>query len=484
MKKLFYIYVTAIALITFSGCKKLLDIKPVNAMMPVSVKDYESILVGGYPRVDYFFNTELMTDNAYVNLNTGTDPKKAQEPWFVWASSMLPDGISQDPYWGQLYKSIYYANTILDNFSTRTPAAEDKKLYEIVKGEALALRAYCYFYLINLYAQPYSPEHLKADGVPMPLTAENVNETAKNNVREPVEKVWKQIANDIDEASKLLVGKTSINKFRFNYISLQLLKARTALFMQEYQTAIDAATVVMNSSSLTDLNGIQPIIDSKGNRAFTYDFGFIDTDYNKEVLFFTGGKANTNLFYYSRAEFKPTVELLNLTKRYGYLTDYRQYLFESFVEPNTSEAVTDGPTYYRMFATQQREWFFIGLKASEAYVIRAEAYARTNKNDLAIADLNDVLVKRIKRANYVPLKISDFASNELLLNRVLEERRVETAFDAGLRWFDLRRLGKPEIQHAYKNGVIYTLKKNDPRYVLQIPPSEINNSPNMPLNPR
>ncbi|WEK20566.1 MAG: RagB/SusD family nutrient uptake outer membrane protein [Candidatus Pedobacter colombiensis] len=485
MKKLLYINILAVLLITFSSCKKLLDIKPVNSMKPVSVKDYESLLIGGYPRNDYFFKTELMTDNVYVNLNSGYQPEKANEPWFIWASSMQIDGVKTDPYWGELYKSVFYANTILDNFSMRTPLPEEKELYEKVKGEAYALRAYSYFYLVNWYADTYAPENLQALGVPMPLTAVDVNVNTTNNVRQPLSVVWKQIVSDLEEASKLLAGKPATTRFRFNSNTLDLFKARVALFMGDYQTAIASATSVMDASPLTDLNGIQDYIDSEGNQyAFTYDFGFIDTDYNKEILFFTGGKANNNIFYYSAYPFKPSEELLTLTKRYGYLTDYRQYIFESWGVPNTTDGITKGPTMYCMYATQQRDSYYIGMKASEAYVTRAEAYARTNQGKLAIADLNLVLQKRIKKANYVPLKMADFADNNAILKRVLEERRVETAFDAGLRWLDLRRLGKPEIQHAYKNGVIYTLKKNDPRYLLQIPPSEINNSPEMPLNPR
>ncbi|SMC58329.1 RagB/SusD family nutrient uptake outer membrane protein [Pedobacter nyackensis] len=484
MKKIFYINILAILLITFSGCKKLLDIKPVNGMMPVTVKDYESLLIGGYPRSDYFFNTELMTDNAYANLNSGNAPGKTHEPWFVWASSVLPDAVKTDAYWGNLYKSIFYANTVLDNFAMRTPSSDEKELYEKVKGEALALRAYSYFYLINWYADVYTAENLQLPGVPMPLTAVDVNVNTTNNVRQPIGVVWTQIVKDINEASRLLAGKSATSRFRFSANTVDLFKARVALFMGDNQTAIESATSVMGASPLTDLNGLQDYIDSKsGPYAFTYDFGFIDTDYNKEILFFTGGRANNNLFYYSAAAFKPTEELLNLTKRYGYLTDYRQYIFESWAVQNT-DVVAKGPTMYCMYATQSRDSYYIGMKASEAYVTRAEAYARTNQGALAIADLNLILQKRIKKANYVPLKMTDFANNDAILKRVLEERRVETAFDAGLRWLDLRRFGKPEIQHNYKNGVIYALKKNDPRYLLQIPPSEINNSPEMPLNPR
>ncbi|MDE5610926.1 MAG: RagB/SusD family nutrient uptake outer membrane protein, partial [Odoribacter sp.] len=67
---------------------------------------------------------------------------------------------------------------------------------------------------------------------------------------------------------------------------------------------------------------------------------------------------------------------------------------------------------------------------------------------------------------------------------VLDERRVELAFDGGVRWVDLRRLGKPAQTHVYENGLVYNLKQGDLRYVLQIPESEQVNSPNIELNPR
>ena len=47
MKKIFYTHVL-ILLTLFCSCD-LLDIKPVNSMLPVSVEDFESVLLGGYP---------------------------------------------------------------------------------------------------------------------------------------------------------------------------------------------------------------------------------------------------------------------------------------------------------------------------------------------------------------------------------------------------------------------------------------------------
>ena len=482
MKKIINIY-AALLLVLFSSCD-MLDIKPVNSMLPVSVEDFESVLLGGYPRENFFINTDLATDNVYANLATADEGNKAYEPWYIWAATHQLDG-AEDKYWTQLYKSIFYANTVLDEFAGKTPTAEEKVLFETVRGEAYALRAYCYFYLVNLYAENYAPENLEKPGVPMPLSAADVHQNTQNNVRVAVGKVWEQIEKDLEEATKDLIGKEGKSKYRFDYISLQGFKSRVYLFMGKYEEAIEAASYVIDSKALFDMNEIQPYLDGldKISEAFGHNYGFIDTDYQNEVLFFVGGKGNTNPFYYYKTRFKPVEELLNLCKREAGVVDYRRYIFDSGVEPGSADYVERGPTVYRMFAAQQSDVYSIGYKLSEAYVTRAEAYVRKGEKDLAIADLNKLLVTRIRKKDFVELNKADF-TNETALQRVLEERRVELAFDGGLRWFDLRRLGKPAIQHGYKDGKVYTLEQGDLRYVLQIPESEQEVSPNMPLNPR
>ncbi|MDR2413887.1 MAG: RagB/SusD family nutrient uptake outer membrane protein, partial [Odoribacteraceae bacterium] len=199
------------------------------------------------------------------------------------------------------------------------------------------------------------------------------------------------------------------------------------------------------------------------------------------------GRANTNIFYYSTYTFKPDPALLDLCYRdqADSTRDYRRYIFDSFAASAT-DRVQQGPTVYRMFATQEKYCYYIGMKVSEAYVTRAEALARRGSEQdraAAVKDLNTLLATRYKAASFTPLTVADLPGEQLLA-RVLEERRLELAFDAGLRWFDLRRFGKPAIVHAYKDGVVHALEQGDPRYILQIPASEQENSPNMPLNPR
>ncbi|MDR2130272.1 MAG: RagB/SusD family nutrient uptake outer membrane protein [Odoribacteraceae bacterium] len=474
------------ALLLCASCD-LLEIQPVNSMIPVSVADHESVLLGGYPRSEFFMRTELSTDNVYANANATSAPAAANEPWFVWAATHQLAN-AEDTYWNQLYSSIYYANTVLDEFLKRAPAPEERVLFETVRGEAHALRAYCYFYLVNLYAEPHDEPYLDHPGVPMPLSAEDVHQNTQNNTRVPVGKVWEQIVSDLDAAARDLAGKPSKGPYRFDYTSVQALRARVFLFMKRHDDAINAAGDVISARPLFDMNNMQPYIDEKGNTyAFAGNTGFIDLGYKNEVLFFVGGRANNNIFHYSTYTFKPAPELLDLCYRdqADSTRDYRRYIFDSFAASAT-DLVQQGPTVYRMFATQEKYCYYIGFKASEAIVTRAEALARraaAGDKEAAVRDLNRLLASRYKRSSFTELSADDFTA-ESLLARVLEERRLELAFDGGLRWFDLRRLGKQaRVVHAYKDAV-YTLEPGDPRYVLQIPESEQVNSPNMPLNPR
>lgn len=477
-------YFLVLLSVTMFGCKDMLDIKPVHSMMPKSLDDFEAVLMGGYPRTDFFINTEMLTDNIYANLNAENQPTQVNEIWFTFSSSLLPSNTLTDPYWGQLYKSVFYANTVLDKLKEMEITPQQQTQFEQVKGEAYALRAFSYFYLINFYADVYKQENLDLPGVPMPLTAEDIKANSGNNVRVPIGEVWKQIVLDIEMGSDLLAGKKVTDRYRFSYNTMQLFRARVDLMMGNYDSAIKYATKVTDVYPLADLSGLEKRMEvEKVKDILNYKYGFVNTQADKELMFFTGGRANMNPYYYATNAIKPSEELLDLSKRYGELSDYRQFIYDSF-EDNAVQLIKTGKTVYRMYAAQDLLGYYVGFKASEAYLVRAEAQVRLDKSDLALQDVNALLKSRMRKDFLVTLKVEDFANNEAVLSRVLEERRLELALDGGLRFMDLRRLGKPRIEHVFKDAKLYVLEKNDPRYIMQIPPSEEENSPNMPLNPR
>lgn len=493
MKVLKNILLGVLCTFGLSSCNDLLDIEPVNSMIPKSIADYESVLLGGYPDSEYWMNTELMTDNVYVNPKARGSLDKISIPWYTWAETHQSDDQEYDAYWNQLYRSIFYANTILDDLKDTDVAEEDLGKYENVIGEAYALRAWSYFYLANLYAEPYAEENLNKPCVPLTVTTSDLHERTLNNTRETVEVIWNQIVSDLEEATKLLAGKPHISQFRFDQMSVEALKSRVFLFMGNNEAAIASASKVVNTFAPWDMNKIQELVDAEDNGPkylFSGDLGVIDTGYGNDIMFSMGGGsrgAGWNIFYYTTGPRKPSVELFDCyfekNTAGDTIFDYRTYIFDSFSNPDDYWGEMEGPTVYKMYSSQGDPHCYIAIKLGEVYVTRAEAYARQGKNTEALNDIKALLSKRIKTEDFADYEVLLEAETDVL-QRVLKERRKETALDAGLRWFDLRRLGKPSLKHTDAEGNEYVLEKDDLRYVLQIPVSEQKSSPDMVLNPR
>ncbi|GAB7087875.1 RagB/SusD family nutrient uptake outer membrane protein [Marinifilum fragile] len=495
MKAIKNIILGGMVLISLSSCNDLLDIDPVNSMIPKSVEDYEAVLLGAYPDNEFFMKTEMMTDNVAVNPDGYGDMQRDYVPWYTWADSHQTDGQEYDYYWGELYRSIFYANTIIDDFEEKEVLPEDQELFETIKGEAHAIRALSYFYLANLYAEPYSSENLAKACVPFSITTEDLHERTQNNTRESVEVVWNLIVADLEEASKLLAGKRPNTKVRFNYHSVEALRARVYLYMDNLDAAISSSSKVITTFKPWDMNNIQDIIESENEPLeylFTGERGVMDTGYQEDVLFSmctNGGRkgAGGNIYYYSRGLKKPSDDLFNCFIEKGIendtIYDYRRFIFESFADTETYYGKQTGKTVYNMYSYQGPQHPYIGIKLGEVILIRAEAYARKQLNAKAIDDVKLLMKKRIQTDHFPDYEAMVDAETDVLA-RVLKERRKETAFDGGLRWFDLRRLGKPALTHVDKEGNVFELKKGDLRYVLQIPISEQMHSPNMVLNPR
>lgn len=126
---------------------------------------------------------------------------------------------------------------------------------------------------------------------------------------------------------------------------------------------------------------------------------------------------------------------------------------------------------------------FGGIANDEVYLVRAECRVRLGNLEGAREDLNTLLETRWKEGTFVPVIESD---PEILLTRILEERRKELLFRT-TRWSDLKRLNMDErfaiTLYPKLNGVEYSLPPNDIRYAFPIPDQEIQTS-GIEQNPR
>ena len=120
------------------------------------------------------------------------------------------------------------------------------------------------------------------------------------------------------------------------------------------------------------------------------------------------------------------------------------------------------------------------LRWGEVYLNRAEAYAKTGEDALALADMNVIR----SRAGVHEYTLGDIATFEYasVLDAVLDERRMEFCFE-GHRFFDVFRNRKPLDREYVGYHTWEIIQPGDLRIALLISQDEIN-SGKIPQNPR
>ena len=91
------------------------------------------------------------------------------------------------------------------------------------KGEAYAIRALCYFYLVRYFAKPYTDDP-NSPGVPIILTY-NINQKAPRNT---VAEVYTQILSDLDKAYTNMTLFS--NSGQFSKYAAKALQAKVYLY--------------------------------------------------------------------------------------------------------------------------------------------------------------------------------------------------------------------------------------------------------------
>lgn len=520
MKRLLYILIAGV-LVTLGGCKKFLEEKSLDEIKPVTTQDLTALMAGeAYP-----YNTNLcpvinmVTDDISCNGGQKEATYEAVvrkgKPIFSWSKNMfeellLPDGFSSVTYlnsWEQIYRRIAGCNVALNYVNKVTGSEADKAN---IRGEALALRAYYYFLLVNLYAKPYNAAGSDPEsnpGVPLKLKMEVTDELFKRN---SVAEVYRQIESDLTESANILKQyPREKTVYKMNETAVYALLSRVYLYQEKWDQVIEYA-----NKALVRKPGLAQLSTFSATNYYKYNVNNNTTNLNKiydpaksvEIIWayqpVSGGEdevLKVSLAPTYNASRNPPYqiapELLGLYESRGqadtlvYLADLRPRLYlkyssvlVTFIPPNT------GIFSYKPYSGGMGG---AGIRVAELYMNRAEANIRkfiaTGNGEFRISALSDINAVRISRYDsrkaYVPIDIADGTA---LLNFCKDERRREFPFD-GHRWFDLRRYGMPSITHVYEEiagaGETFTLSAGDSRYTLPIPKAVMDRNGLLTQNP-
>ena len=401
-----------------TGCNKLLDAgSPQNKVITNQVYSNDSLakaaLIGIYYRImervgplngfmsryaglstdDLNRSTTLADDQPFL---ANTLPSNNKFVWQTWTSS---------------YSYIYQCNDLVEGLTGKnsiTPALRDQLL-----GEAYFLRAFTYFYLVNLFGD-----------VPLVLT---IDYTKSASIpRAPTGEVYDQMIADLQEAQNLLTNAYVTTpdypaaRVRVNRLAVKALLARIYLYRGEWANAVDAATEVIQS-------GIYQL-ETNLQQTFRYDskeailqFMSVNDGYNTAEGF---------IFVPLTPNGRPAFILCDSILKYMEPADLRK----SWVRTVTvSGKQYNSPYKYKLNTGAPREEYNMVLRLAEQYCIRAEARARLNQLTEAVSDLNTIR----KRAGLPDL--NNISTQSQALAAIEQERRMELFAEWGHRWFDLKR---------------------------------------------
>lgn len=355
--------------------------------------------------------------------------------------------------WSSIYKSIYDANSIIEGLDGSTKISSSVK--DQLKGEALFVRAYCYFYLVNLFGD-----------VPL-ITTTNYKE---NNyaLRVDSQKVYNFILNDLQTARTLLQEDYQYKgvpiRIRPNKSTATALLARVNLYLGDWQGAEAMSTIIIQNTQTyrleENLNSVfflsskeviwQLLLPESASQFYTTYEGFYfiiltASDLNNNVL----SDALVNSFE------------LNDQRKINWIGNYNLdntqiYFPKKYKVKYGSNPISESSTLFRV---------------AEQYLIRAEARANNGNLQGAVADLDAIR----KRAG-LPLfqSINPTIPQNELIQAIQHERQTELFTEGCHRWFDLKRTNSAD-------NVLDPLKSewstND--QLFPIPAKEFERNPNL-----
>lgn len=389
----------------FTSCEDWFDVQPKTEVKADDLFDTE----GGFKRALIGIYTQMASNDTYgaegtlafteVLSGAYTGVKHNQNEYYKASFYDYEDSrnVSRiNKLWSANYATIANINNLLENIDEKQ-AIFNEGIYEVIKGEALALRAYIHFDLLRNFA-PAAINGLETSAIPyvdavstVPFpqltVAQIINRTIDDLMEaESLLKDYDPIGPAFETYEEDIQGKTSVDqgadassflmfrKERMNYYAVLGTLARIHLYRggeDDKTEAYKYANDVINSEKFA-------LIDSKTFSNQTYT-AFIMANMAQEYLFSIYKRdltesVNEKHFKYDHTYTYKTLEINEArrnqyyeTDKYGGVADIR---FNKFFNING-----DGLSYY--LAKYEYKQYNVKriplLKISEMYLIIAES---------------------------------------------------------------------------------------------------------------
>lgn len=489
--KIFFVSLAAVA--TLSSC---LDKQPgsaipeQNAMQ--SFDDAEQFVTGIYALLKssalysgyLTLLPDVQTDLVYaVEGNTNTYGS-------FWQWDIRPTTSEVEAVYASLYQVISNCNFYLERVGDVESSLTDDNDIETLEqytAEVYTIRALAYSELLKCYCKAYDPLTAESELGVVLRKGYSVKEEA---VRASLKDSYAFVVENLTEAEKLFaeenVGHSS------TYMTLGVvyaLRARVALNMQDWETAVEYSSKVIDMKDVYSL--------SSAKQLYTSDMSFYDYMWNydvgTEVLWrvgftttsYGGGLGQVFLNYnvdytYYYPDYVPAQWVLQLYEA----ADLRySSIFYEF--PTGYDHALSWPLLVKYYGNGDfinQYIYHVSMpkpfRLSEQYLIRAEAYCRQESPNYGAASKDLTTLREARFASGGAVTVS--ADNYL---QTIADERVRELYMEGFRLNDLKRWGtlynngngfkrQPQTS-SQPEGSQLEIKADNPLFVWPIPQHEI-----------
>ena len=526
MKKTFkYIYsaaVVAALALTVSSCTDSMDTEPQGSTVTKDKLDQNTSSLDGLVKGMYsnmieaeaitswfgasrhydfgYASTMMMLDNAgedEVSPNTG----------YNWYRNNLRFNDRTDKsdftyfLWNQQYKNIKQANSIL---VATANTYKDNSAAAAARGKALAMRAFCYLNLAQMYQFTYKGHE---DALCVPIVRETTTaEQAADNPRATVKAVYDFIMDDLNNSVTLLDGVSRSGKADIDQQVAYGLRARAELIMQNWKAAAeDAAKAAEGYTPLSRKDAAQPGFNDISAKNWIWGMDVNETsdivqsgilNFPSMMSSFTGNGYSPT-YAYRAINSKLWNEIPSTDVRKGWWLDSK---FNSPIV-NSDYVINTGKQVYVFSSTSKDDDHLFALWKVPYLNVKFGAYQNkygneTNACDVPLMRVEEMILiqaeatamsgdvaggKKILEDFVRNYRDPNYTCNATTAEGVQEavwfQRRVEL-WGEGFSYFDIMRLKKPIDRRGanYEESVTYNIPAESKIMLWIIPEDEVNNN--------
>lgn len=322
--------------------------------------------------------------------------------------------------WSSPWEIIYRANAILEGIKDNDKIT--LALKNRMEGEAKFVRAFCHFYLVNLFGD-----------VPLITTTDyRINRTV---LRKSKTDIYQQIILDLKDAQNLLSdnyldkdNKVTQQRARVNKVAVTAFLARVYLYLQDWQNAEIQSSLVISNIALYNLAKLEDVF-LKNSKEAIWQLSNDFSNSNDAATFILPVSIVQPATFTLRSEFVSSFE--DKDQRKITWVGNRVSGSNTFYFPHKYKIVG--------FSNPVIEYSMV-IRLGELYLIRAEA--RINQTGKIIDGVNDLNIVRNRASLPPPNNLPSLSLNlnkEQAMLALETERNHELFTEWSHRWLDLKR---------------------------------------------